>query len=288
MPRNAQARERLRTGGRGLNSERRARLAYHALMVDSTPSTRPASRRAGRGSRAAAESGPSIASPTGGAPGAYPKAVDRLIEAFAALPGIGRRSAERLAFHLLKSGPEEAEILAQAVLDVKRTVRHCRYCWHLTDVLPGVGASGGAEPGPECALCADSRRDRALVMVVEQPRDLLALEKTGLFRGVYHVLMGRMSPLEGVGEGELTIASLLARVADAAKNPGEVTPREVILGLNPTLEGDGTALHLARELSERGVRVSRLARGLPSGTSLEFANKAVLADAIEGRRPMSS
>lgn len=201
----------------------------------------------------------------------YPKAVDRLIAEFAALPGIGRRSAERLAFHVLKGEDAAAEALAQAVLDVKRTVTHCADCFHLCDA-------------GHCPICTDERRDRRLVLVVEQPKDLLALEQTGLFRGLYHVLMGRLSPLDGIGPGELTIARLFERI-DRARGGAEPI-EEVILGLNPTLEGDGTALYLSEELTKRGVRVSRLARGLPAGSSLEFANRAVLADAIEGRQKM--
>lgn len=202
---------------------------------------------------------------------AYPKAVDRLIAEFAALPGIGRRTAERLAFHILKSDTAKAAALARAIDDVKRTIRHCDRCWNLCDAAL-------------CDICQDARRDRSIVLVVEQPKDLIALEQTGMYRGLYHVLMGRLSPLDGIGADELTIPSLLARLDTPADNPGGVAIREVVLGLNPTLEGDGTALHLAEELKARKVSVSRLARGLPSGSQLEYANKAVLADAISGRQ----
>jgi recombination protein RecR len=135
-------------------------------------------------------------------------------------------------------------------------------------------------------VCADETRDRATVLVVEQPKDLIALELTGMYRGLYHVLLGRISPLDGVSAADLTVAELLARVDHPERNPGGVRVSEVVLGLNPTLEGDGTALYLVRELKDRAVRVSRLARGLPAGSSLEQANKAVLADAIEGRQSM--
>lgn len=202
---------------------------------------------------------------------AYPKAVDRLIAEFAALPGIGRRSAERLAFHILKAERAAALALAGAITDVKDTVRHCDRCWNLCD-------------GALCGICADEARDRGLVLVVEQPKDLIALEQTGMYRGLYHVLMGRLSPLDGVGPEELTVPSLLGRIDDPKSNPGGSAVREVILGLNPTLEGDGTALYLAEALRARGVAVTRLARGLPSGSQLEYANKAVLADAIQGRQ----
>jgi recombination protein RecR len=192
--------------------------------------------------------------------------VDRLIDRLADLPGIGRRSAERLAFYLLKSEKDKALALAQAITDVKTTVRHCARCYHLSD-------------GEVCSICADQCRDRTLVLVVEQPKDLLALEQTGMYKGLYHVLMGRLSPLEGIGPSDLTIARLLERV----REPGSAI-REVILGLNPTLEGDGTAMLLTDELRKAGVKVSRLARGLPSGSQLEYASKAVLADAIHGRQ----
>ncbi|GJQ31136.1 MAG: recombination protein RecR [Phycisphaerae bacterium] len=209
--------------------------------------------------------------PVGDRSPAYPKAVEALITEFASLPGIGRRTAERLAFHMLKAPAQEALALAGAIEAVKRTIRHCDRCWSLCD-------------GPLCDLCADPGRDRATVLVVEQPKDLIALEQTGMYRGLYHVLMGRLSPLDDVGPDELTIPSLLDRLDHPDHNPGGVAVREVILGLNPTLEGDGTALHLAEELRARAVAVSRLARGLPSGSQLEYANKAVLADAITGRQ----
>lgn len=212
---------------------------------------------------------------------AYPKPVDRLIEEFARLPGIGRRSAERLAFHVLKSDEPTAMALARAISDVKRSVRRCVVCGNFADAAL-------------CGVCADPSRDRGLVLVVEQPKDLIALEQTGMYRGVYHVLLGRLSPLEGVGPAELNIAALLRRAEDPAANFGPGAPtgaadapvrvREVILGMNPDLEGDGTALYLGEELHRRGVPVTRLARGLPAGSQLEYANKAVLADAIVGRQ----
>ncbi len=202
---------------------------------------------------------------------AYPKAVDRLIAEFARLPGVGRRSAERLAFYILKSDEPTALALAQAVTDVKRSVRHCDVCFNLSD-------------GPLCEICGDAQRDRSLVLVVEQPKDLIALEQTSMYRGLYHVLMGRLSPLDGIGPDELTIPRLMERVNSPAGNPGAAPVAEIILGLNPTIEGDGTGLYLAERLRAMGVRVSRLARGLPTGSQLEYANKAVLADAIQGRQ----
>jgi recombination protein RecR len=204
---------------------------------------------------------------------AYPEPVERLIEEFGRLPGIGRRSAERMALHVLKADAPDAMRLARAVQDVKSLVRPCSVCFNLTDTDP-------------CGICADPHRDRALVLVVEQPGDLIALEHTAMYRGLYHVLSGRLSPLDGVGPGQLTTDGLLRRIDDPAANAGGVKVREVILGLNPTVEGDGTALYLADRLRTRGVTVSRLARGLPSGAQLEYANKAVLADAIHGRQTM--
>jgi len=209
---------------------------------------------------------------------AYPRVVDTLISELANLPGIGRRSAERLAFHLLRSPTDEAMVLARAIEDVKKSVRHCGVCWNLADAMT-------------CDVCEDESRDRSTVLVVEQPKDLIALEQTGMYRGVYHVLMGRLSPLEGVGPGELTLGPLFERIDDPSKNVAGVKIVEVILGLNPTVEGDGTALYLGEQLAGRGgdgghggVRVTRLARGLPTGLQLEYANKAVLADAIECRQ----
>jgi recombination protein RecR len=203
--------------------------------------------------------------------GGHPEPVQRLIGELSKLPGIGRRSAERVAFHLLKGSVEEAMRLARAIEDVKRLVKACAVCHNLTDL-------------EVCRICADPARDAATVLVVEQPRDLLGLEQAGTFRGVYHVLMGRLDPLGGVGPEEITARELLRRVDDPARNCRGVPVREVILGLNPNLEGDTTALYLAEQLSGRNVRVTRLARGIPAGSQLEFASTAVLADAIEGRQ----
>ena len=201
---------------------------------------------------------------------AYPDSVDRLIEEFASLPGIGRRSAERLAFHVLKSSKDDAMGLARAIDEVKNNVGHCRICWNLTDTDP-------------CQLCSDGQRDHSRVLVVEQPRDLIALEQTGMYRGGYHVLLGRLDPLAGVGEEAITLEGLLERVRTPEANAGGRVVEEVILGLNPDMEGDSTALLVAERLEQAGVGVTRLARGLPSGSQIEFANPAVLADAIHGR-----
>jgi recombination protein RecR len=193
-------------------------------------------------------------------------ALDRLIDAFGRLPGLGSKSAERLAYHLLKAPAEEALALAEAIRAVKESVRYCQTCYHLTEA-----------DQPLCEICRDSRRDTGLICVVEQSRDLLALEKAGTFHGLYHVLLGRLAPAQGIGPDQLTLDALERRV-----RAGGV--REIIMATNPTLEGDGTALLVANRLEDSGVSITRLARGLASGSVLEFANKEMLADAIHGRQ----
>jgi recombination protein RecR len=205
-----------------------------------------------------------------GLSGGYPEPVERLVECFQRMPGIGRRTATRLAFHMLKAPVEESESLAHALRDVKGKVACCEMCWQLTDTQP-------------CRICADSERDAGCILVVEQPRDLMSIEATGLHRGVYHVLTGRLDPLGGVGPDDITAAALLGRVNDPDLNARGVVVKEVILGLSPTLEGDTTAHYLAELLGQQGVHVTRLARGLPTGSSLEFATPAMLADALLGR-----
>jgi recombination protein RecR len=197
----------------------------------------------------------------------YTQSIQKLMNELARLPGIGVRSAERIAFHLLKQKPEEALKLAEAIHEVKTRIRHCSTCFNLTEQDP-------------CDICADPARDQGLVCVVEQPKDLLALEATGLYRGVYHVLLGRISPLEGIEPGDLTIDGLMKRIAS-----GNV--REIIMGTNPTMEGDGTALHIQSLVTQYPqVQVTRLARGLPTGSNIEYANRNILADAISGRQRM--
>lgn len=198
----------------------------------------------------------------------YTQSIQNLMAELARLPGIGMRSAERIAFHLLKQNPAEAMKLADAIKDVKTRIRHCTNCFNLTEADP-------------CEICADDARDRGVVCVVEQPKDLLALESAGLFKGVYHVLLGRISPLEGVDPGDLTIDPLLQRLESRAV-------REVIMGTNPTMEGDGTALYVQGVIASRfpEVALTRLARGLAAGSSIEYANRNILSDAISGRQKM--
>lgn len=198
----------------------------------------------------------------------YTQSIQNLMNELARLPGIGMRSAERIAFHLLKQSPQDALKLADAIRDVKTRIRHCSICYNLTEQDP-------------CLICSDLTRDQAVVCVVEQPKDLLALESTGLYRGVYHVLLGRISPLEDMEPGDLTIEPLMQRLASG-------TIREVIMGTNPNMEGDGTALFIQSVIGGRfpDVQLTRLARGLPAGGNIEYANKNILADAISGRQKM--
>jgi len=205
--------------------------------------------------------------------GGNPAPVERLIRAFVQMPGIGRRSAERMAMHVLRADAQEAAELLESIRDVRERVAPCSYCFNLTDSDP-------------CRICADDARDRTLLMVVEQSRDLVNLEATGFFRGVYHVLGGAIDPLSGVQPDDLTIDGLMARLDDPARHCGGAAVREIIFGLNPTLEGDGTALYLGELLRKRNITVTRLARGIPSGSQLDFASPAVLADAIAGRHAM--
>ncbi|MDB5346083.1 MAG: recR [Schlesneria sp.] len=194
----------------------------------------------------------------------YGKAVGNLINRLASLPGIGRKSAERLANHLLSCPADEANSLAEAIRQVKTRVHSCSVCFNLTE-------------NDQCDICADSRRDHHAVCVVEQSRDLLALEAAGIFGGVYHVLGGRISPLNGIGPDELTINALVKRVRIQGV-------REIVMATNPTLEGDGTALFISNLLANDNVKITRLARGIASGSVLEFANREMLADALRGRQ----
>ncbi len=192
------------------------------------------------------------------------ESVTRLIDELAKLPGIGRKSAERIAYYLLRASSQDALALADSIRNVKQNVRYCAQCYNLAEAT-------------ECSICRDDRRDRRLLCVVEQPRDLMALEQAGTYRGLYHVLLGRLAPLEGIGPEQLTISALVERVRKGGIE-------EVIMGTNPTLEGDGTALFISNQLADFPVRITRLARGITSGSVLEFANKEILADALAGRQ----
>ena len=195
---------------------------------------------------------------------AYGATVNELIDQFAKLPGIGKKSAERIAYYFLRCSRDEAFALADAIKQVKLRIHACPNCFNLTEENL-------------CQICADSRRDPRVLCVVEQPRDLLALEAAGAFQGQYHVLQGRIAPLEGIGPEELTIDQLVKRVK-------RDQVRELIMATNPTLEGDGTSLYISNVLDGTGVKITRLARGIASGSVLEFANKEMLADAMRGRQ----
>lgn len=191
-------------------------------------------------------------------------AIARLIEEFGRLPGIGPKTAERLTHFLLARDKGQVLALADAIRQLKESVSFCRQCFNVTE-------------GELCPICADSRRDSSQICVVEQPRDVAALERAGTYHGLYHVLLGRLAPLENIGPEQLTVDSLIRRVEQGGV-------QEVIMATNPTLEGDGTALYVSNLLASSGVKITRLARGLPSGSVLEFANKDMLADALAGRR----
>jgi recombination protein RecR len=191
----------------------------------------------------------------------------RLIEEFHKLPGIGPKSAQRLAYYLLRMPPVEAQALAAAILEVKERVTLCSICQNVTEVDP-------------CRVCTDDRRERSIICVVEEPLDILALERSQAYHGLYHVLHGAISPMDGIGPEDLKMSELLQRLRS-----DEVT--EIILATNPNLEGEATAMYLTRLLKPLGVKVTRLARGLPVGGDLEYADDVTLARAMEGRQEMS-
>ncbi|MBR9801834.1 MAG: recombination mediator RecR [Rubinisphaera brasiliensis] len=194
----------------------------------------------------------------------YGPSVARLVDEFAEMPGIGRKSAERLAQYVVNLKKPAAARLIQAIDAVKRSIRRCEVCHTLTEA-------------ETCEICSDPRRESSLVCVVEQPRDVISLEASGVFQGKYHVLHGCLSPLNGIGPEQLTLDSLVKRVREQG-----VT--EIVMATNPTLEGDGTALFISNLLADDNVRITRLARGIASGSVLEFANKEMLADALRGRQ----
>jgi recombination protein RecR len=194
----------------------------------------------------------------------YAKPIDNLIEALAKLPGIGRKTASRLAIHILRSNPSEAQTLAKAILDVKEKIKLCSVCFNLTEEDP-------------CRICRDENRNKELLCVVENPHDLIAVENTGEFKGKYHVLHGTLSPLEGVGPENLKIRELTERFKE-----GKIT--EVILATNPTVDGGATALYLADLIKGFGLKVTRIAYGIPMGGEIEYVDAMTLSKALEGRR----
>jgi recombination protein RecR len=198
----------------------------------------------------------------------YEGPVQNLIDELGRLPGVGPKSAQRIAFYVLRSAPEDARRLAQAIVDAKDRVSWCRRCFNIAE-------------GELCQFCRDERRDPGLVCVVEEPRDIVAVERTNEFRGRYHVLQGAISPIEGIGPEQLRIKELLARIPDEGIE-------EVILATNPNIEGEATAMYLARLLKPLGLRVTRIASGLPVGGDLEYADEVTLGRALEGRREVEA
>jgi recombination protein RecR len=199
----------------------------------------------------------------------YAEPVQRLIDELARLPGIGPKSAQRVAFHLLKVTPAAARQLAQAIVEVREKVRLCRLCFNVSDA-------------ELCEFCRDPRRDASVICVVQEPPDIVAVERTREYRGLYHVLQGAISPIEGIGPDELRVAELLERVK--ARSDSQPSVAEVIVATNPNVEGEATAMYLGRLLAPVGLKVTRLASGLPVGGDLEYADEVTLGRALEGRR----
>jgi len=197
----------------------------------------------------------------------YTKSLTKLMEELAKLPGIGQRSAERLAFHLLRLSTEDAMALAYAIRDLKKNTRICSACYNIAESDP-------------CEICSDPRRDHAVVCVVEQTRDVIAIEQTDSYHGLYHVLQGRIAPLEGMTPETLTVGKLVERV-----KAGGI--QEVILATNPDMEGDVTANYIAEQLAATGVQITRPARGLPAGSQVEYVGRTILTDALKGRQPIA-
>jgi recombination protein RecR len=190
--------------------------------------------------------------------------INNLIQEFNKLPGIGPKSAQRIVFYLLRSGDEQSKLLAEAILSLKRKITLCSTCCNVTESDP-------------CAICSSDKRDRSQICIVEQPQDIMALEHTGIYQGMYHVLHGAISPTEGIGTEDIRVRELMNRLKDG-------TVKEIILATNPNLEGEQTAMYLSRLITPLGIKVTRLARGLPFGTELEYADDVTLTRAIEGRQ----
>jgi len=197
---------------------------------------------------------------------AYTESLNKLIEEFGKLPGVGPKTAERLAFYILKTQPAEAVALAEAIKDVKTKIKRCQICYNYSEKRI-------------CEICSDANRDKEIICVVEQPKDVIALEKTGACKWVYHVLGGHIAPLENVEPDDLTIDKLIERVRS-----GNV--KEVIMATNPNIIGDGTALYISSLIKSTGVKITRLARGLPTGSTIEYASGKMLTDAIIGRQEL--
>ncbi|CAG4916461.1 MULTISPECIES: recombination mediator RecR [Acidithrix] len=197
----------------------------------------------------------------------YTKSMQALIDEFSKLPGIGPKSAQRISFYLLRSEQGESDRLAKSILEAKRTIKWCQRCFNLSEE-------------DLCAICIDPERDSTTICVVEEPKDLIAIERTREFKGLYHVLQGALNPIEGVGPEQLRIRELMARLSDAAID-------EVIICTNPNIEGEATSMYLARMISPTGIKVSRIASGLPVGGDLEYADELTLGRALEGRRDMA-
>ena len=196
----------------------------------------------------------------------YTDSLSRLIEEFAKLPGIGPKTAERLAFYILKTNSVEAMALAKAISDVKNKIKSCKICNNLSE-------------RPICQICSDTRRDKSTICIVEQPKDVVILENTGVCKWVYHVLGGHIAPLEGIEPEDLSIDKLLERVRTT-------DVKEIVMGTNPNIAGDGTALYISSLLKSTGVKITRLARGLPTGSTIEYASGKILTDAIIARQQM--
>lgn len=195
----------------------------------------------------------------------YPKPMARLIEELVRLPGVGPKTAQRLAFFLINQSLAEVESLAESIIEAKRRIRYCSQCFHITEEDP-------------CAICSDPKRNHRFICVVEEPRDVIAIERTKSFDGVYHVLHGAISPLEGIGPNQLRVKELVARITPEVE--------EVVLATNPNVEGEATAMYLARLLKPVGVKVTRMAHGMPVGGDLEYVDEVTLTKALEGRREL--
>ena len=193
----------------------------------------------------------------------YADSIENLVTELSKLPGIGQKTAQRLAFYILKSSDDEAKKLATAITKAKESMRFCEVCYNITDK-------------ETCDVCTDSQRDDSVLIVIEEPKDIISIEKTGDYKGKYHVLQGAISPIDGVGPEELRIKELLARLKDS-------TVKEVIIATNPNVEGEATAMYIARLLKPLGIKVTRIASGLPVGADLEYADEVTLSRAIEGR-----